>query len=195
MMSFDPMSSLSAVDTFTNPSAEGQCVSHNERWYVARVAPNMSMMTGGGLRRLGHRFLEFSYLEPPKPRKKPVERPWFPGYAFVRFDLAEPLWPLILDVPGVFYLLGSSPSRPIGLSDDELVRVAVHLATISNAPPLPSTRVLQMMGGQTVRVARGPFTGFCGAFIDRKGDEIRVNLDIFGRKTPVTLALGAVEPA
>ncbi|MEA4910041.1 MAG: hypothetical protein GYA17_07020 [Chloroflexi bacterium] len=51
--------------------------------------------------------------------------------------------------------------------------------------------------GQKVHILSGPFAGMDGAitWIDRQAGTVRVEIDFFGRPTPVDLTTAAIRPA
>jgi len=51
----------------------------------------------------------------------------------------------------------------------------------------------QVRGGQIVRVIDGPFSGFRGEVKEVDEQSAKVAVQIFGRVTPVNLALGQIE--
>jgi len=54
-------------------------------------------------------------------------------------------------------------------------------------------RTHQVREGQIVRVIDGPFTGFRGE-VNKVGEQAaKVDVQVFGRDTPVDLALGQIE--
>ena len=51
----------------------------------------------------------------------------------------------------------------------------------------------QLREGQIVRVVDGPFAGFRGEVTEVDGETARVAVQVYGRVTPVDLALGQIE--
>ena len=56
-------------------------------------------------------------------------------------------------------------------------------------------RAYRLREGQIVRVVDGPFSGFCGEVkeVDEKSSIVKVAVQVYGRVTPMDLALGQIE--
>lgn len=134
------------------------------------------------------------------PVEEPVLKPFFPGYLFVSFDVAEPGWSAIYRTRGVVQMF-SRDGRPIPLPPLDRQKGGWTLVEQLQArgragdgaidlradapPPFPP--------GEIVRVTDGPFTSFQA--IVQASDDARVQLlvSMFGRDCPVDLAITQVE--
>lgn len=104
-----------------------------------------------------------------KDRRVRIALPLFPGYVFVRHTLRNRLD--ILQVPGVVRLVGfNNMVAPLPVEDIETLRNGLERS--SHAEPYPYLTV-----GRRVRIVHGPFEGFEGILLRRKGN-LRVVLSI-----------------
>ncbi len=123
-------------------------------------------------------------------RREIVQRPLFPSYLFVSFDVEYARWRSIFSTVGVASLIcnGSLPTRvPKGVV--EAIRDAEKAGYFDY-----TTIVCRLKAGDQVRVARGPFADLVGRLQSAvSGDRVRVLLEILGRQAPIELALSEVE--
>lgn len=122
-------------------------------------------------------------------RRKQVEQPLFPGYAFVRFPLKE-RWD-VLNTTGVVRLVGPSAARPIPVSENEIAALTCALREKVPLDPYP-----YLKEGHRVYVRSGPMKGIEG-FIVRKQDHHRlvVSVDALMQSISLEVDQAAVEPA
>jgi transcription antitermination factor NusG len=181
-----------AVDTFTTLAVGGGSDSGNQQWFVAQINPSLVVLIVRVIQSLHFRCLDFTYLQP-RPRKKPVERRWLPGYLFIKFDPDFDPWEPLLDVPGLTRLLGDTPSRPVSVAPGELDRLAGILGAQKGV--LDAARRPSIATGDAVKICLGPYASFQAICLRCVKGKITVEGTIFGRRFTTTLALGAVEPA
>lgn len=168
-------------------------------WHVAQVKPFCEMVAENGLRNKG-----FQPFNPKVYTQKIVrgartwtERPYLPGYIFIRFDPVEDVtWPTINCVRGIQTLLYSAHEKPAPIRD---VAMAVLLDRCNGdrvkAEDIDAALLKVVPIGSDVRVAEGPFEGFVGKVTWSDRDRVRVVLSLFGRKTPTLLSSKDVERA
>jgi len=119
-------------------------------------------------------------------RKVETARPLFPGYAFF---VVPPSWERIFKLPSIFGLFLCN-GEPLCVRDDEMEIIR----KTENEKAIVRRR---FRNGQPVRAkAEHPFGG-CVGIVDRSIDRERVVVlfDIFGRKTPATIAEGELTVA
>lgn len=145
--------------------------------------------------------------------KRPVVKAVWPGYVFVNFDIDRGNWHQVFQRAGVFGLLcvGDEPTRVVA---SEVARVRA-LEVDGYIPSGTFMSELFMASsayeiGEQVRVTGGPFASFSGIVeelppdlrellmtrtLDELDDSVRVRVavSIFGRSTPVELALSQIE--
>ncbi len=121
-------------------------------------------------------------------KKKIVKKKVFPGYVLVEMIMGDDSWYVVRNTPGVTGFVGSG-TKPIPLMEDE-VKVILGNLTEEGAKLKISLQV-----GQHVRVKSGPFKDFIGSVeeIDHEKGKIKVEVNMFGRDTPVELDHTQVE--
>lgn len=127
-------------------------------------------------------------------KKTEVERPYLPGYIFIRFDVLEDRWQPIHYTRGIKELIRATPERPIPIADKAMsilldrcdgqyVRQEVVDACLNKLIPL----------GSTVRLTEGPFANFEGPVKWTSHDRVRVLINVFGRDVIAKMKTSNVE--
>jgi len=113
-----------------------------------------------------------------------VERKLFPGYVLVKMLMSDESWHVVRNIRGVTGFVGPG-SKPVALTDEEVVALGVEKREV----------FLGYAVGDNVRITDGALDGFIGVVqeISIEKDKVRVEVSMFGRNTPVELALNQVE--
>jgi transcriptional antiterminator NusG len=126
-------------------------------------------------------------------KKVVVPKKMFPGYLLVRCELDDDSWFVIRNTPGVtgFVGQGAKPS-PLPRKDVEMflqVPKGPEAETVRKGKPR-----LEYEVGETVRIKEGPFADFSGEIVDLNEEQlkVKVEVDIFGRPTPVELEFSQI---
>ena len=157
-----------------------------QTWFLAQLKPNSAQIAETNLRRQGFRTFLPLEVGTRKARGKfaTVERPVFPGYIFVAFDVASGSWRAINSTSGVTRLVsfGKDPAPvPLDLVSQLLLRCDESGKLL---PPKP------LQPGDRVRVMSGPFAEVVAEIESLAPDRrVWVLLDIMGGQARV--ALGA----
>ncbi len=116
---------------------------------------------------------------------KTVERKVFPGYVLVKMMMSDDSWYIIKNIRGVTGFVGSG-GKPTPLTEEEVLQLGVEKREI----------IIPFALGDMVTIVDGPFTSFTGTVdaIDVEGNSVRVIVPLFGRDTPIELALDEVDP-
>jgi len=125
-------------------------------------------------------------------RGKVIEQKTYPGYLFIEMDMAnDNAWYLIVETAGVSGFVSADPRNPQPLPDEEINRI---LKIIDDRKEKPKPKV-EFETGQPVRIKEGPFQSYEGTVEEVYPDrgELKVNVFIFGRSTPVELGYHQVE--
>ncbi|MBI1292727.1 transcription termination/antitermination protein NusG [bacterium] len=126
-------------------------------------------------------------------KRKESSRNFMPGYVFIRMEKNEELFKTIQEINGVSQFVGATPDKPSPLSDQEVRNI---LGLIEDKKDKPKPEIKFRVGDQ-VKVIEGPFANFIGTVeqIDHDRARLRVSVSIFGRATPVDLAVLEVDKA
>jgi len=92
----------------------------------------------------------------------------------------------------------SAGGRPLPLKPQEvhyIMRLAGLEEVQQQAKPQVTKVELEIQVGDSVKIITGPFEGFVGVVkeVDEEKQELKVNITIFGRETPVTVHVSEVE--
>ena len=131
-------------------------------------------------------------------KKKSRHDKFLPGYIMIELDLPEIGWKAtcstIRRIQGVTGFVGTNPNeRPRPISADEAKNLLLKAGAIKGEK---SVKVKQSFNvGDQVKITDGPFASFSGTIEDVsvEKDKLRVNVQIFGRATPVEVSLLQVE--
>lgn len=121
-----------------------------------------------------------------------------PGYIMIEMDLPQVGWKntcaQIRRIQGVTGFVGTNPSeRPRPISTDEAKNLLQAAGELKGEK---SVRIKQNFEiGDQVKITEGPFASFSGAIedVNAEKNKLRVNVQIFGRATPVEVDILQVE--
>ena len=118
-------------------------------------------------------------------KARQVERNIFPGYVLVKMILNDDSWYIVRNIRGCTGFVGAS-AKPIPLSPEEVKAWGAEKKSVK----------LSYKVGELVKIAEGPLENMTGTVtkIDTKNKLVSVSVSMFGRKTPVELGLGQIEP-
>ncbi len=134
-----------------------------------------------------------------KDGKKKVRKDKFlPGYLMLEMDLPEIGWKdtcnKIRHIQGATGFVGTDPNvRPRPITTDEAKNLLMKAGVIKGEK---TQRVkTSFTVGDKVKISDGPFASFTGTVKDVKADKemLSVEVEIFGRPTPVELSFLQVE--
>jgi transcriptional antiterminator NusG len=128
-------------------------------------------------------------VETVKGQKRSTRRKFFPGYIFVQMDLDQETFHLVKNTPKITGFLGGTNPQPVKENEIQSINTA-----ITEGANRGKARV-SYEENDTVRVIEGPFANFTGTVVEVKDEKqkVRVNVNIFGRMTPVELDFSQVE--
>jgi transcription antitermination factor NusG len=161
-------------------------------WYVVRTAVRAEGRVKTGLRgaALGVFLPAFTEEHERRGKTRLVRRSLFPRYLFVGLDRNQ--FEAVRAVDGVESVL-SIAGCPVPVRADALQLVADTLAEHSAGDGRPEWT---LRVGDTALVLTGPFAQFTATIAgEPKDGRVATEIAIFGRKTPVELAMTDVEAA
>ncbi len=112
------------------------------------------------------------------------EEKLFPCYVYVKMVMTDESWYICRNTRGVTGFVGPG-SKPIPLTDEEVRNLGVVKQTIQ----------VRVAPGDIVNIVSGSLEGFEGTVqeVDEAAGTVVVTVSMFGRETPTTLELSAVE--
>lgn len=121
--------------------------------------------------------------------KQKKERKMFSGYVFVKMIVTDHSWFVVRNLPKVTGFLGSikkSNAMPIPLSENEIKPILIRAGILSK----PNYNYLLH---KIVEITTGSFAGQKGkvSFIDHNQDKMIVEIDLFGRTTPIEISFNS----
>lgn len=133
-----------------------------------------------------------------KKKEKITHELLMPGYIMVELDLPPVGWKescnALRRIQGVTGFVGTKPAeRPRPISSEEAKKL---LMSASDVKSEKATRIKQNFEvGESVKITAGAFATFTGTIeeVNAEKNKLRVNVQIFGRATPVELDVTEVE--
>ena len=111
-------------------------------------------------------------------KNKQVKKKLFPSYVLVKMEMTDETWYVVRNTRGVTGFVGPG-SKPVPLSEDEIKALGIKSEEI----------LVNFEIGDVVKVISGPFESSVGVakVINIHKKTVTVNLNVFGRETPVEL--------
>ena len=111
-------------------------------------------------------------------KKREVERKLYPSYVFVKMIMTDDSWYVVRNIRGVTGFVGPG-SKPVPLSEEEMRPLGIRGGEIT----------LDFELGDAVIVTSGAWEGTVGNIkgINEGKQSVTINVDMFGRETPVEL--------
>lgn len=169
-------------------------MSEEAKWYVAHTYSGYENKVETDLRKtVANNHLEDQILEVRVPveevvelrngKKKSVKRKLFPGYVLVNMIMNDKTWYVVRNVRGVTGFVGPG-SKPVALSDAEMKSLGIKTENVS----------IDFVEGETIVIVAGPWKDTIGVVsrIDYGKQTATINVEIFGRETPVEIGFESV---
>ncbi|HVZ41097.1 MAG TPA: transcription termination/antitermination protein NusG [Candidatus Kapabacteria bacterium] len=123
-------------------------------------------------------------------KKRTRQKNFLPGYVLVEAVLNKRVKDLIQNTPSVINFVGTK-TEPAPLQPDEISRILDRIEERKHV----ETIVESFREGDPVKVIDGPFNNFSGFVreVNMSKQKLKVEVSIFGRKTPVELDFSQVE--
>ncbi len=110
--------------------------------------------------------------------RKQVQKKMFPGYVLINMVMNDETWYVVRNTRGVTGFVGPG-SKPVPLSEEEMRPLGIKSSEIA----------LDYEVGDAVTVISGAWEGTVGniSAINQGKQSVTINVDMFGRETPVEL--------
>ena len=162
-------------------------VVHTYSGYENKVKTNIEQTIEN--RKLQDQILEVSVptqevVEIKNGVRKVSEKKLFPGYVLINMVMNDDTWYVVRNTRGVTGFVGPG-SKPVPLTDTEMLTLGIKSEKIT----------IDFEVGDMVAVIGGVWAGTVGAIkrIDESRQTVTINVDMFGRETPVELSFAEVK--
>ena len=163
-------------------------------WYVAHTYSGYENKVKADLdKTIANRGLEDQILEVRVPMqdvievkngaRKTVQKKMFPGYVLVNMVMNDDTWYVVRNTRGVTGFVGPG-SKPVPLSDAEMKPLGIKTENVT----------IDFEEGDSIVVVAGPWKDTIGVVqrIDFGKQTATINVELFGRETPVELGFEEV---
>ena len=124
-------------------------------------------------------------------KKKTVQRKTFPGYVFVKMVMNDDSWYVVRNTRGVTGFVGPG-SKPVPLTPTEIKNLGISLEEEQEVKP-----VIQFAGkvGDKVMILSGAWEDTVGEITNiNEGKQcLTINVEMFGRETPVEISFTEIK--
>lgn len=159
-------------------------------WYVLHTKSRFENVVNEGLAKKSiDVFLpKVTVRSKRRDRKAMIRVPLFPGYVFVKTDLAPQSHLEIVKTAGAVRLIGSKQG-PVPVPEETIESLKIMVSTEH-----PITTGNQLKKGDRVLVVHGPFAGVTGTFIRYGGKgRVIVNIEALGQYAGVEVSEDDIE--
>jgi transcription elongation factor/antiterminator RfaH len=159
-------------------------------WYVLHTKSRFENVVNEGL---GKKSVEVflpkvTVRSKRRDRKAMIRVPLFPGYVFVKTDLAPQSHLEIVKTAGAVRLIGSKQG-PVPVPEETIESLKIMVSTEH-----PITTGNQLKKGDKVLVVHGPFAGVTGTFIRYGGKgRVIINIEALGQYAGVEVSEDDIE--
>ena len=115
--------------------------------------------------------------------KKTVQRKLFPGYVLLNMDMNDDTWYVVRNTRGVTGFVGPG-SKPVPLTEAEMKPLGIKSDNIS----------IDFAEGDSIAVVAGVWKDTVGVVqkMDHNKQTATINVELFGRETPVEISFAEV---
>ena len=165
------------------------------KWYVVHTYSGYENKVKANIdKTIENRHLEEQILEVRVPMQEVVElkngvqkasqKKMFPGYVLIHMIMNDDTWYVVRNTRGVTGFVGPG-SKPVPLTDAEMVPLGIRQENI----------VVDFEEGDPVRVIAGAWADTIGVIqsLNVQKQSLTINVDLFGRETPVEISFAEVK--
>ncbi|MDO4454309.1 MAG: transcription termination/antitermination protein NusG [Eubacteriales bacterium] len=159
-------------------------------WYVVHTYSGYENKVKANIEKtIENRHLEDQILEVRVPMqdvvemkngaKKQVQKKMFPGYVLLNMVMNDDTWYVVRNTRGVTGFVGPG-SKPVPLTEEEMKPLGIKPAEVQ----------VDFMEGDTVVVTNGVWKDTVGVIqtMNHSKQVVTMNIDLFGRETPVEIS-------
>lgn len=165
------------------------------KWYVIHTFSGYENKVKSNLERLiENRGLQNQIVEIHLPEeeveeikgdtKKTVKRKTMPSYLFIKMVMDNDTWYVVRNTRGVTGFVGPG-SKPVPLTDAEMASLGIQKDDV----------IIDFKVGDTVTVVAGAWEGTVGMVqsVNASKQSLTINVELFGRETPVEISFAEVK--
>ena len=117
--------------------------------------------------------------------QKQTQRKLFPGYVLIHMYMNDDTWYVVRNTRGVTGFVGPG-SKPVPLTEEEMIPLGIRK---------PEEVLVDFAEGDSVKVIGGAWKDTIGVIrkLDAGKRVLTINVEMFGRETPVELSFTEVE--
>ena len=165
------------------------------KWYVVHTYSGYENKVKANIdKTIENRHLEDEILEVRVPMQEVVElkngvqkasqKKMFPGYVLLNMVMNDDTWYVVRNTRGVTGFVGPG-SKPVPLSEEEMMSLGFKTPDV----------VVDFAVGDTVVVTAGAWKDTVGVIrtVNESKQSITINVEMFGRETPVELSFSEIK--
>ena len=159
-------------------------------WYVVPTSSGYENKVKANIEKtIENRHLEDQILEVRVPMQdvvemkdgasRQVQKKMFPGYVLINMIMNDDTWYVVRNTRGVTGFVGPG-SKPVPLTDEEMRPLGIHSESVQ----------IDFAEGDDVVVTGGVWKDTVGVIqaINENKQSVTINVDLFGRETPVEIS-------
>lgn len=159
-------------------------------WYVVHTYSGYENKVKANIEKtIENRHLEEQILEVRVPMQdvvemkdgasRQVQKKMFPGYVLINMIMNDDTWYVVRNTRGVTGFVGPG-SKPVPLTDEEMRPLGIHSESVQ----------IDFAEGDNVVVTGGVWKDTVGVIqaINENKQSVTINVDLFGRETPVEIS-------
>ena len=164
------------------------------KWYVVHTYSGYENKVKANIEKtIENRHLEDQILEVRVPLqdvvelkngvRKTVQKKMFPGYVLLNMIMNDDTWYVVRNTRGVTGFVGPG-SKPVPLTETEMFNLGIQSANIE----------VEFQTGDTVNVVGGVWKDTVGVIqsINQNKQSVTINVELFGRETPVEISFSEI---
>ena len=164
-------------------------------WYVVHTYSGYENKVKANIEKtIENRHLEDQILEVRVPMQdvvemkdgvsRQVQKKMFPGYVLINMVMNDDTWYVVRNTRGVTGFVGPG-SKPVPLTDEEMRPLGIHSDSVQ----------IDFAEGDTVVVTGGVWKDTVGVIqaLNENKQSVTINVDLFGRQTPVEISFTEIK--
>ena len=165
------------------------------KWYVVHTYSVYENKVKANIdKTIENRHLEEQILEVRVPMQEVIElkngiqkasqKKMFPGYVLIHMIMNDDTWYVVRNTRGVTGFVGPG-SKPVPLTDEEMIPLGIKDNNV----------VVDFVEGESIRVVSGAWADTVGVIqsLNVPKQSLTINVELFGRETPVEISFADVK--